>query len=77
MPMPDCQAPPPLCAHEGEPQATITRSRFGYWVNVTWGISGLTAAPWFRWTRWGAERKARRTIAWWKAGESRETWMLP
>jgi hypothetical protein len=68
-------APPPFCAYEGEPQATITRGhRFGYWVDVTWGISGLSTAPWFRWTRRGAERKARRVITWWKREESRESW---
>lgn len=66
---------PPSLAFEGEPEATITRTRYGYSVNVTWGLCGLSTAPWWRLTRKGAERKARRVMRWWKAQEApRERW---
>ena len=69
---------PPNLAYQGEPEARITPGRHGYWVDVTWGISGLSTAPWWRPTRKGAERKARRVITWWKAQEARHkaAWKL-
>lgn len=59
-------------AYEGEPQATMRRGRRGYWVDVTWGLMGISTAPWWRPTRKSAERKARREIARWKAEAQRE-----
>jgi hypothetical protein len=63
-------------AYEGEPQATIERSRHGYWVDVSWGMMGISTAPWWRWSRKSAERKARREMARWKARVQRESWTL-
>jgi hypothetical protein len=64
-------------AYEGEPEARIERAdRFGYWVDVTWGMIGLSTCPWWRPTRSMAEAKARRAMARWKAEESRESWTV-
>lgn len=69
---------PPFCAYEGEPEATIwPGDRFGYWVNVHWGLMTISTAPWWRPSRASAERKALREIRWWKAREQpRKSWRV-
>jgi hypothetical protein len=38
-------------------------TRRGYWVkHISSGGLSATQGSWFRWTRWGAERKARRMV---------------
>src|SRR5260370_7185023 len=67
--------PPPFTAYEGQPEGTIERhGRCSYWVDIHWGMMGLSTAPWWRWSRKSAERKALREIRWWKARAAREPW---
>ena len=68
---------PPVDIYEGEPEVTIERhGRWSYWVDIRWGVMGITTAPWRRLTRRSAERKGQREIRRWKAERDRETWTI-
>jgi hypothetical protein len=68
---------PPVTVYEGEPEATIERhGRCSYWVDIHWGLMGISTAPWWRPGRRSAERKARRELRRWKAEADRESWTV-